>query len=76
MIPGVNNVTNCTVKNNNNDLYSAQLTRFLAKLVEEGLSGIRVVSAGQLEQGARLLPLLHEPQAWEGGRRGNTGVKD
>ena len=43
--------------------FNAEPTRLLAELVEEGLPGVRVVPAGQLQEGARLFPLLHEPQA-------------
>lgn len=33
-------------------------------MVQEGFPQIHVVSEGQLQQGSRLLQLLHQPQAW------------
>lgn len=41
------------------------LTCLLAELVEETLAQIGVVPEGELQEGARLLQFLHEPQAWE-----------
>ena len=38
-------------------------TWFLAEPVQEGLARVTGVFKGQLQEGARLLPLLHEPHA-------------